>query len=152
MSRPDRPYRATRHTDDVTIHWDYATTFYRVRRTVDGKRQWLDVDAAAWVDAPGRSSWWGKRDGHFGADNAAETHGGKVITVRHKPGFAKPRTHDRAWALRQLAKGRVISNVSWAPSGRVYMSESGPRFGDGEFITSGLDTTDGYTLWQEPGK
>ena len=134
------------------------TTFYRVRRTSRDMlgvkfHEWLaysqDIGLYVWTQRIGEAD---SSSNYDGAKHMAAKHGGKVVTVRHKLIPAKPRTHDRAWALRQLAKGRSVGNVGWAPSGRVYMSESGPRFGDGEFIMSGLDTTDGYILWQEPGK
>lgn len=133
------------------------TTFYRVRRTAaDGHTEWLTYGSGGpvWTLCPGDM---------YRSRIAAEVElgkypGARVVTVRHKLIPAKPRTHDRAWALRQLAKGRAVTRSNWTADTRVEVTDLGPRlFTKGHLSESvlrvdigrSLAEPDGYTLWQE---
>ena len=135
------------------------TTFYRVRRTTpsgidDGCHyEWLDTVTSppSWSHAVLRGCVWRNKSD---AALFATKHVGKVITVRHKLIPAKPRTHDRAWALRQLAKGRKVGNVTWS-GGWALLNEHGIEWCRADGMSHGhcfMAPHDGYTLWQEPAK
>ena len=86
------------------------TTFYRVRRTVDGKHQYLqDTSRGDWVSSARHADTWSLRTD---ADYIARRHAAKTITVRHKLVPAKPRGRSWAWALRQLHKGRKVQRLA----------------------------------------
>lgn len=140
------------------------TTLYRVRRT---SRDMLGVKAHEWLaySQDLRVYVWTQRIGeadssinYDGAKHMAAKHGGKVITVRHKLIPAKPRTHDRAWALRQLAKGRRVRHTSWnSPMYLATCEERGISLcncrSESRVVAGvALSPADGYTLWQEPAK
>ena len=139
------------------------TTFYRVRRTTpsgidDGCHyEWLDTVTSppSWSHAVLRGCVWRNKSD---AALFATKYGGKVITVRHKLIPAKPRTHDRAWALRQLAKGRRVRHTSWnSPMYLATCEERGISLcncrSESRVVAGvALSPADGYTLWQEPAK
>ena len=124
------------------------TKFYRVRRRnlMNTGFCWLSKEDGYWKDEPGLV--WTDLES---AREAAKDSHGKVITVRHKLIPADQRPHDRAWALRQLAKGRSVTHTEWAPGKRVCVTSKGLRELPGDFVCE-LVPPDGYTLWQEPAK
>ena len=136
------------------------TTFYRVRRTgYDGFTEWLThgPSGPVWTLCPGDT---------YRSRLAAELElgkypGARVVTVRHKLIPAKVRTHDRAWALRQLAKGRAVTRPGWTEHARIEVTELGPQLFAKHYnskntirldIGRSLAEPDGYTLWKEPAK
>lgn len=93
---------------------------------------------------PGTADCWPTREAAY----RALTVGFRVVKVTRKSTSRK--TYNRLWAMRQLVKGRTITNVAWAPSeGVCKLTNDGIRYFSCTTVNGGpesLSCSQGYYL------